>query len=181
MTKSSGFTLIELLTTIAVMAIAVTLAVPGMARLIASSRLSKANADIQSALDLARVQASTTNEFAALCGSTPGGTSFGTVCTGQTGAVYGMKNGAVSTTALRSAPILPTGVTLTNVTDLRFAGDGLAYKTGDTAPYTGLIADLSSSALTQNAHACLYMTTGSVVNTCSSNTSCANAAPASCQ
>ena len=68
------------------------------------------------------------------------------------------------------------------MTALRFGGDGLGSAIGDSAPYTGLVADVYSSAITRDNHRCIYLTTGTLVSSCLyQNGACPASEPASCQ
>src|SRR3546814_15345171 len=50
---------------------------------------------------------------------------------------------------------------------VRFGGQGLGHLPTNTTPYTGLLLDIYSDELTTSNHRCLYLTTGSVVRSCS--------------
>ncbi|HEU0198651.1 MAG TPA: GspH/FimT family pseudopilin [Nevskiaceae bacterium] len=186
--KCRGFTLIELLTALAVAAIALTMAVPAFTHMVASSRLTRASNSFVSALNTARMQAIRGNEETAFCSNLAAANSTGTLgaaCGTAAGAVYADISG--TSTAVLAAPSLPdtiqlgTGGATAAVTALRYGGDGLAHAVGNTAPYTGLVADVYSTQDGADNHRCIYLTTGSVINTCSQSTSCTANAPATCQ
>lgn len=191
-----GFTIIELLTTMAVSAVIFALAVPGFTHMMASHRLTDtANAFVES-LNQARLQAVRGNQRTIFCSNN--GTSnqnvdptatkiMAAACNDQAGAVYAMEGGQVGATPVQVAPVLPTNIALgtsnggSTVQALRFAGDGLARSTVGGSPANGLIADIYAQDMSSNNHRCIYVSTGSVIRTCSyTGTSCPATAPASC-
>lgn len=180
-----GFTLVELLATLAVAAIALALAVPSFNGLITSNRLSSASNDLITAISQARLQAIQGNQTTLLCASSNNGTdALGNACTTLTNA----GPGAVITTDSGGAVLvqaqlaLPGNVQLASMQALRFAGTGLGRTaTGSNTPYTGLVADISSNRSADGNHRCVYLTTGSIVNTCTTSATCPSTEPDPCE
>lgn len=168
-----GFTLIELLITIAVAAILIMVAVPSFTNIIVSNKLTTTANDLVGSINLARMEAIKRNATTQVCANTSNGTdTLGTACTTQTGAVYVLTNGAASsvragTTGI-STPIVLTG----NMVPIRFGGQGLGHLVTSTAPYDGLIVDISTSAIKTNNHRCIRMTAGSILATTPSSVAC---------
>lgn len=190
MTTTSGFTLIELLTAIAVAAVALALAAPGFTHLVASNRLAQTSNAFVRSLNQARLQAIRSNQVTAFCSnsSTANTTdALGTACAGEAGAVYAMEGATVGSDPVQAAPVLPDNILLGNgitgvaVAALRYGGAGLAQSIGSTAPYSGLVADIYTTHLSSDNHRCIYLSTGSVVNTCTLSETCPSDAPTSCQ
>ena len=77
MTKESGFTLLDLMTAMAVAAVLVTVAVPGLQSITASSRQTGSVNELVSAVHIARSTAVTQNARSTLCAS-----ADGTACDG---------------------------------------------------------------------------------------------------
>ncbi|MDN5873633.1 MAG: GspH/FimT family pseudopilin, partial [Sinobacteraceae bacterium] len=165
----------ELLVTIAVAAIALTLAIPGFTRMLAANRLAQTTNALVQSLTAARMQAVRANQATIFCSnSTASNTTdaLGNACGTAAGAVYNMEDGAVANTPVRAAPSLPSDINLNTVNSVRYGGTGLAHELDTFTPYSGLIADISSTDLSSNNHRCIYLTTGSAVNTCTLSAAC---------
>lgn len=164
----SGFTLVELMITLVVAAILITIAVPSFNYTMVSNQLSSTANDLISALSTARASAIKLNTDVDICADN---TCSVTTSTGAT--------------SLRSGITGITGsIQIQNVTHLIYNGQGLAHDSASTATtlYNGLVADIFSNAISSNNHRCIYMATGSVLQTCTvtSNGACSNALPANC-
>ncbi len=77
-TIQQGFSLLELLVTIAVLAIIISLAAPSFRQMQMRSRLTSAANELNAALQMARVEAISSNGRVELCPSTDGSTCSGT-------------------------------------------------------------------------------------------------------
>ncbi|NKF23165.1 prepilin-type N-terminal cleavage/methylation domain-containing protein [Solimonas sp. C16B3] len=189
MTTQNGLTLVELVVTLAVAAILLAVAVPAYTNLMVSGRLTTTANDFVAALNQARAEAVRRNTTVIFCSnsSAENGTSvLGNACISQAGAVYVLDSDAMPV-ALYEAPLIPDDLSLGTgddaVTALTYSGNGLASLVGDGAPYSGLIADISSSRISDNNHRCLYMATGSSISSCSFSSTdqgCPSSEPTTC-
>lgn len=189
--RLAGFTLIELVTAIAVAVVALALAAPGFTRLIVSHRLTQTSNALVSAINLARLQAVRGNQQTIFCSNSATANTndkLGTACAAEAGAVYAMEGTQVGGDPVRAAPTLPDNIRLGDGTQgdsavaaLRYGGAGLAHAAGSTAPYTGLVADVYTQRLSSDNHRCIYLSTGSVVSTCTLSEACPGDAPATCR
>lgn len=179
----AGFTLLELLIAITVAGVALAIAVPSFTSIITSNQLSSTANELVGALNQARIQAIKRNTVTQFCSDSAvsnGTDSLGANCNSATGAIYV----SGSSSPLAVAPQTPPNIMITNVTALRFAGNGLASAATGTGVYTGLIADVYTSKVKTNNHRCIYMATGSVINSCKTTANyggCAVNEPANCQ
>jgi type IV fimbrial biogenesis protein FimT len=172
-----GFTLIELLVTLAVAAILLMIAVPSFKTITLSNRLTTVANDVVGAINVARMEAIKRNTSVQFCSdsATVNTTidTLGTKCGAQTGAVYA-STGTTPPIQVRasiagiSAPIVLTG----DMTAIRFGGEGLGQTVAGTGPYTGLIADISTDAISTDNHRCIKMTAGSVLEVTTSSVAC---------
>ena len=171
--RERGFTLVELLITMAVALVLIMIAVPSFKSLTLSNKLTTTANDIVGAINIARMEAIKRNANTQLCGNaSTGSDTLGTKCA-ETGAVYVLVNGTptqvrASPTGL-AAPIVLTGGTMTAV---RFGGQGLGHAITGTAPFTGLIADISTSAMSTNNHRCINMIAGSIIAVTTTSGAC---------
>ncbi len=115
--NQSGLTLLELVVTLAVLAIMLTIAIPGFTAIIHASRLSTATNDMVAALHLARSEAIKRNGRAVLCKS-----ADGLACSASGGWDQGWmvfhdanNNAALDAgeTSIRTQSALPNGLRLT--------------------------------------------------------------------
>jgi type IV fimbrial biogenesis protein FimT len=179
----SGFTLLELLIAISVAAIALAIAVPSFTGIITSNRLSATANELIGSLHQARMQAIKRNLPAQFCSDAAalnGTDTLGAACNSTAGAVYlsGVSD------PIATAPQIPDSIMLTNVTALRFAGNGLASTATGSGIYSGLIADIYTPKVETNNHRCIYMITGSVISSCkitANSGGCPSNEPATCQ
>lgn len=189
--RARGFSLLELLVAVAVSGIVLAVGIPSFRTLFASNRLTTAANAYVTAFNEARMTAVRRNAATQFCGNVAasnGSDTLGGACGTAAGAVYVLDASGSSATQLNAAPTLPAGLTLgtgtTAVAALRYNAQGFArLAVGGTAPYTGLLLDLSSSALTTNNRRCLYLTTGSTISSCSVTASggCPSSEPSSCR
>ena len=193
--SESGFTLFELMVTVAVSAILVGIAVPSYRGLIFSNRLTTATNDFIAAVNMAKLEAVRRNRAIQLCASSNNGSdTLGAGCSLNTGCgtaggapipgTVCLLDGGTTPVPLYAAPTLPTGISLSSTSALRYGGQGLASRVGSTSPtYTGLLVDLSTTKLTTNNRRCVYITTGSTISSCSvtSTTGCPTSEPTPCQ
>lgn len=173
----------ELLITLAISAILLTVAVPSFRTIIAANRLATTTNGFVNALYGARAQAIRSGQSTVFCGTS---SAPGTPCgTSAPGSVYAMQNGTYQATPFVAAPPLPAGLQIgaQGIPVLRYGGDGIARAvTADTdAPYSGLVADIQAQDAGSSGHRCLYLVTGSSLNSCSSSSACSTDAPANCQ
>jgi type IV fimbrial biogenesis protein FimT len=185
--RSSGLTLIELIVALAVGGILLAIAVPSYRQMLVSNRLSTAANAIVDSLTQARLEAirrNTTTQFCSNVASSNDDDALGTACGTAGGAAY-VLNADNSTTKLKDAPVMPSGIVLgTGVVALRYGGQGLARTATGTALHAGLVADVSSSRISSNNHRCIYVTAGSIVSSCAhtnTNGGCPTSEPANCQ
>lgn len=181
--KNDGFTLIELVVTMSVAAILVAIAVPSFSNMMASNRLTAVANDFVMSASEARLEAIRRNSGTQLCAASGNGsTTLGTACgSTNTGAVFALASDPDDDPVqIRAAPAL-NNLNVVASKPVFYSGQGLGREPGETAPYTGLIVDLYSDRLSTANHRCVYLTTGSSLQTCSSDTACnASTVPANC-
>ncbi len=179
----AGFTLVELLMAIVVGGIALAIAIPSFNSVITSNQLSATANELIGSLNQARMQAIKRNLPTQFCSDTAtqnGSDTLGSACGTSLGSVY--MSGI--TDAIATAPQIPDNITITNVTALRFAGNGLASTATGSGLYSGLIADVYTTKVSSNNHRCIYLITGSVISSCkitANSGGCPANEPASCQ
>jgi type IV fimbrial biogenesis protein FimT len=184
----SGFTMVELLATIAVVAVLAAIAVPAFRSSIAGSRLTSTTNNFIGALNQARSEAVRRNATVQFCGSTAaanGADALGTECATNVGNVYVLDPGTGIPVKVVDGGAIPPHITASNggnaVPALRYNGQGLAHALASSAPFSGLVADVSSDQLTSNNHRCIYILTGSAISSCPSSGSCPASEPSNCQ
>jgi type IV fimbrial biogenesis protein FimT len=184
MEKSAGFTLVELLVTLAVAATLISIAVPSYQHLLASNRLSALANEYVLAISEARLEAIRRNTTVQVCGSSGNGAGdLATACgSTNTGAVFALASDPDDDPLqIRAAPTA-AGLEVASFQALSYNAQGLGREPGSTAPYNELVADLHSDQLSSGSHRCIYMTTGTNLATCTSDTICnANSQPNSCK
>ena len=163
-----GFTLIELMITLAVALVLIMIAVPSFKNLILANRLTTTANDVVGAISIARMEAIKRNANTQLCGNTANGSApLGTSCT-PVGAVYVAINGAAVQVRAGTVGL----ATQDTVQAIRFSGQGLGRAAASTAPFTGLVADISTTAMSTNNHRCINMTTGSIIAVTTTSGAC---------
>lgn len=186
-----GFSLLELLIVISMSGIILAIGIPSFQTLIVSNRLSAAANAYVSGFNEARLEAIRRNRATQFCSNSSsknGSDVLGNACDSAAGAAYILSADGTSATKLYEAPELPEGLSLgtgtSAVAALRYNAQGFARAAvGGTGPFTGLLLDLSSSSVSTNNRRCLYLTTGSIVSSCTVTNSggCPSSEPASCQ
>ena len=166
-----GFSLLELLVAIAVASVLLTIAIPSFNNIMASNRLSATANDLVGGIALARIQAIKRNTPTQFCSNDSfynGSDTLGLACDTSAGAVITL-NPDGTTTTIAGAPDVSETITIrtsSDMTALRFRGNGLATTPTGTALYNGLVADVFSANISQNNHRCIYLITGSTVVSC---------------
>lgn len=184
---SRGFTLLEVLIVVTIAAIVLALGIPSFQNTIVSNRLTTTANAFVSTYNEARIRAIRRNSAVQFCGSTTttnGTAVMGTACGSVAGATFMLDAGGTTATKVAESPAVPSGVTLTSAVAVRFNGQGFARAAaGGTAPYTGLLLDLSTNRLSVNNRRCVYLTTGSIISVCSTSGTgaCDANEPANCQ
>jgi type IV fimbrial biogenesis protein FimT len=157
--RAFGFSLIELMVALAVAAILISAAVPGFQHLIISSRLTTTANELVAALNMARSEAIKRNAAVNL---------------NSDGAVK------INNNTVRAAIEPPAQINLGSVKALIATPFGLLQVSNPGAGYSGLVADIGSPQILSNNHRCVYLATGSVINTCRDSNSCGATQNASC-
>lgn len=184
---SRGFTLLEALIVVSIAALLLALGIPSFQNTILSNRLTATANQFVSAYNNARLTAIRRNAAVQFCSGTAannGSEVLGVACGTEPGAIFMLNAGGSTATKVTQGPTLPSGVTLGSSEALRFSGQGFARAAvGGTAPYNGLLLDLSTSRLSANNRRCVYLTTGSIISICSASGTgaCDANEPASCQ
>lgn len=158
-----GFTLIELLVTLAVAAILLGIAVPGLRSMLLSNRLATTANDVVTALNLARSEAIKRNSRVDF--NADGSVSI---------------TAGATTTTIAGAIALPPNINLGSVQALQATPTGFLQTAGATGGYTGLAADVGTSGLSSGNHRCIYLATGVATSTCVVSGACPNAQPNPC-
>jgi type IV fimbrial biogenesis protein FimT len=181
--RSMGFTLIELMVTLTVAVILIAIAIPSFNYLTVSSKLTTVSNGLVTALNTARMEAIKRNNLVTVCSNTGNGAdTLGTACGTQAGAVYATLPNANATLVSAGIVGITPPISIQNFIRLNFSGQGLGETVGSNAPYTGRVADIYTNQISSNNHRCVYITTGSVVRTCTvtSTGACPNAQPNPC-
>lgn len=169
-----GFNLIELMITLAVAVILVMVAVPSFRSLMLSNKLTTTANDMVDAIHTARIEAVKRNTTVQLCSDSAGANTsdaLGSACGTLAGAVVVSGNA----TPVRAGIVgIATPIQLSgSITPLRFNGQGIGSAIGSSAPYTGPVMDICTSALSTGNHRVVTMTAGSgLVTTTTTSTSC---------
>lgn len=183
--RQRGFTLVELMVTLFVAAILTVIAVPSFNTMINTNRLTTAADAVVGALSTARMDAIKNNAPVQFCSnsassnSSGAGDTLGTACASSTAAVYAI-NGTTTTEVLAPATELQASSIALHgtVAAIRFNGQGLGFAPGSTTPYdssatgNGPVADICSTALSNNNHMVISMAAGSIITTSTSSGAC---------
>ncbi|ACX94881.1 GspH/FimT family pseudopilin [Halothiobacillus neapolitanus] len=167
--RMRGFTIIELMITLVVAAILLAIAIPSFTYLTVSNKLTTSANSLVSNLAIARMAAIKRNADVGVCGDNTCSVNF--------------PAGSATVIHVGISSIQPGVIDIKNVKALDYGAQGLAHTTTSTAPYNGLIADIYTGQISSNNHRCVYLTSGSVVSTCTeSNANCALGGPSgTCQ
>ncbi len=171
--SSRGFTLVELMVTIAVAAVLLVIAVPNFRTITINNRLRTAADDVYSAVNTARMEAIKRNASTQFCGNLAaanGSDPLGAKCDTNAAAVAATAGGSATLVrAPMSALVAPLQLK-NDMTPLRFDSNGIAHAIGSTASYSGVIADICTSAIN---HRIVRVDAGSIVSVSpSSNGTC---------
>ncbi len=158
-----GFTLIELLVTLAVAAVLLAIAVPGLRSILLSNRLATTANDVVNALDLTRSEAVKRNSRVDF--NADGSVSI---------------TAGAATTVIAGAVALPPNISLGSVQALQGTPTGFLQTATGTGGFTGLVGDVGTSGLSSNNHRCIYLATGVATSTCVVSGACPNAQPNPC-
>ncbi|MDD4965937.1 GspH/FimT family pseudopilin [Halothiobacillus sp.] len=167
--RMRGFTIIELMITLVVAAILLAIAIPSFTYLTVSNKLTTSANSLVSNLAIARMAAIKRNADVGVCGDNTCSVNF--------------PAGSATVIHAGISGIQPSVIDIKNVKALNYGAQGLAHTTTSTAPYSGLVADIYTGQISSNNHRCVYLTSGSVVSTCTeSNANCTAGGPSgTCQ
>lgn len=165
--RTGGFTLVELLITLVIAGLLLALAVPSFNRLMVSSRLTTQANNAVNLLSYARAEAVKRGV---------------NVQINANGAVSALPPNTASE-ALTQAVTMPSSITSTSpIAALIATPLGLLRDPSASAGYSGLVADLSTTAFSGDNHRCIYLYTGTTVASCTDSQTCnANTPNASCK
>lgn len=173
--RERGFTLIELMVTIAVAAVLLVIAVPSFKSITLSNKLNTAVNDLVGSLNTARMEAIKGNANAQFCSnssSSNGSDALGNKCSAQTVGAVVLVTGSDFTVARAGSPIPASLIISGSAAAIRFGGDGIGHAVGNTAPYTGPVADICTSSSSKDNHRIIQMTAGSILETSTSSGAC---------
>lgn len=172
--RIGGFTLVELMVAVFVAAILLMIAIPNFRSMMASSQLRSAADEVYSAVSMARTEAIKRNGDTQLCGSPQSANGTGTLGTRCSTLTAGAVVAASSSVAIRSGmPDLKAPLQLDGgMTALRFDSSGIAHAISSSASYSGVIADICTSAKSTDNHRQVRIDAGSIVSVNSSGGAC---------
>jgi type IV fimbrial biogenesis protein FimT len=176
MFQQRGFTLVELMITLAVAVVLLTIAVPSFRTITYTNKLTTAVNDVIASINTAKMEAIKRGGSAQLCSNSATNNSsdtLGSACGTQTSAIYLLTKSTIAEQVRSSTPELTGAVVLKgDMVALRFNGQGLARKVGDTAPYNGPVAMICTTALSTNNQRTITMAAGGILTTSTSSGSC---------
>lgn len=162
--RMRGLTIIELMITLVVAAILLAIAIPSFTYLTVSNKLTTSANSLVSNLAIARMAAIKRNADVGVCADSSCSVNF--------------PAGSATVIHAGISGIQPSVIEIKNVKALDYGAQGLAHTPTSTAPYSGLVADIYTGQISSNNHRCVYLTSGSVVSTCTeSNANCAAGGP----
>ncbi len=172
---SRGFTIVELMITLTVAAILLAIAIPSFNYLMVTNKLTTTANDVVTAVNTARMTAIKRNTDVS-------------VCTDATCSVNVVAKAAQGSTPAVAAEVVRAGITGVNLpiqmtapTPLFFSGLGIGRAAvGTTAPYDGLVTQVFTAQISSNNYRCIYLTTGTIVQTCTMSAACPAAVPNPC-
>lgn len=173
--RERGFTLIELMVAVVVAAVLLAVAVPSFKNITISNKLNTAVNDLVGSLNTARMEAIKGNantQFCSNSSSSNGSDTLGNKCSAQTVGAVVLVTGSNLTVARAGSPIPAPLIISGSATAIRFGGDGIGHAVGNTAPYTGPVADICTSSSSKDNHRIIQMTAGSILETSTSNGAC---------
>jgi len=173
--RGRGFTIIELMITLTVAAILLAIAIPSFNYLMVTNKLTTTANDVVTAVNTARMTAIKRNTDVS-------------VCTDATCSVNVVAKSAQGSTPAVAAEVVRAGITGVNLpiqmtapTPLFFSGLGIGRAAvGTTAPYDGLVTQVFTAQISSNNYRCIYLTTGTIVQTCTMSAACPAAVPNPC-
>jgi type IV fimbrial biogenesis protein FimT len=181
--RGRGFTLVELMITLSVAVILVAIAVPSFRKITMANRLSTAADEVVVALHTARMEAIKRNSSVLFCSDSTSNnatdTTLGATCGTSVGALVSLTfkdDGTRTADKLRDGLVGITGsVQLKgNMKALRFNAQGLAYALGTAMPYSDIVVDICTDALSTDNHRVIRMTSGSTLQTDTKTETCSS-------
>jgi type IV fimbrial biogenesis protein FimT len=151
-----GFTIIELMITLVVAAILLAIAIPSFTYLTVSNRLTTTANELVNRLSLARSDAIKRNTLISV-------------------AADGALSVVTPASIISPAITVPGSVNYGQTQALEVTQMGILQAVGATVGYSGLVADFNSSRISSNNHRCVYVTTGTVVTSCTDSNPCGGA------
>jgi type IV fimbrial biogenesis protein FimT len=170
-----GFTLIELMIALVVAVVLIMIAVPSFRNIMLSNRLTTTANDIVGAIHTARMEAIKLNASTQLCSNSAANNAtdpLGTACSTQAGAVYALIGGTPTQIRAGTAGITTPLQLNGDMTALRFSTAGLGQRADATTPYSGMVVDICTSAMSSNNHRRIDMTAGSILVTTPTSGAC---------
>jgi len=162
--------------TLAVAVVLLTIAVPSFRSMTYTNKLTTAVNDVIASISTAKMEAIKRGGNAQLCSNSVTNNSsdtLGSACGSQTSAVYLLTKSDIAEQVRSPTPELTGAVVLKgDMVALRFNGQGLARKVGDTAPYNGDVVMICTTALSTNNQRTITMAAGGILTTSTSSGSC---------
>jgi type IV fimbrial biogenesis protein FimT len=160
---------------VVVAAVLLAVAVPSFKSITISNKLNTAVNDLVGSLNTARMEAIKGNASAQFCSnasSSNGSTDPGPKCSTETVGAVVLMTGSAPTVVKAGSPIPAPVIISGTATAIRFSGDGIGHAVGNTAPYTGTVADICATTSTTDNHRIIKMTSGTILETSTSSGAC---------